>query len=151
MNTERENILNALNTWTRQRPGLEYRNYVTSHSADSAGLAAYRAELRGITRDLHDFRVLSQAVALSGITAEQLREGFRAYSGRLTWDGSTLDYITGQYWPTEYRKAACAVLASALWDYHRDDIPAETENKGDAIRAKFHRMFGRSIAKRCFN
>lgn len=31
-----------------------------------------------------------------------------------------LEYCAGQYWPTEYRAAACAVLASALWSYKRD-------------------------------
>lgn len=29
-------------------------------------------------------------------------------------------YCTGQYFPTEYRRAVCAVLASALWDYVRE-------------------------------
>jgi len=47
--------------------------------------------------------------------------------------------------------AACAVLASALWDYYRADLPPETENKGDKLRAKFRRMFGDSIASRWFN
>lgn len=38
---------------------------------------------------------------------------------------ATLDYCTGQYWPTEYRKAACAVLASAVWSWMRDEcMPA---------------------------
>ncbi len=32
----------------------------------------------------------------------------------------TIEYTTGQYMPTEYRKAVCAVLASALWEYTRD-------------------------------
>lgn len=51
----------------------------------------------------------------------------------------------------EYRAAACAVLASALWDYYRANIPPETEKKGDKLRAKFRRMFGDSIASRWFN
>lgn len=32
-----------------------------------------------------------------------------------------LDYCTGQYWPTEYRRAVCAVLRTALWDRWRAD------------------------------
>lgn len=161
MNAERETILNALDHWTRQRPGLEFCNY--------GDVPAYRSELRSITRDLHDFRVLARAVELSGITAEQLREGFRAYSGRLTWDGSKLDYCTGQYWPTEYRKAACAVLAAALWDYHREHCmpaaivqngeknyphcngSANTISGGEWLRTNFRRLFGRGIAGRWFN
>ena len=78
----------------------------------------------------------------------------RAFSGRLSIvenDGKvTIDYCTGQYWPTEYRAVVCAVLASALWEYHLPDIQ-NTDNKGDAIRAKFRRMFGRGIQSRWFN
>lgn len=37
-----------------------------------------------------------------------------------------LEYTTGQYWPTEYRKAACAVLASALWAGAAASMPAES-------------------------
>lgn len=40
-------------------------------------------------------------------------------------DVATVDYCTGQYFPTEYRRAVCAVLASALWDYTRENaMPA---------------------------
>ena len=41
-----------------------------------------------------------------------------------TYPRSELDYCTGQYWPTEYRAAACVVLASALWAYWRADAVA---------------------------
>lgn len=30
-----------------------------------------------------------------------------------------IDYCTGQYWPTEYRRAVCSVAASTLWDWVR--------------------------------
>ncbi len=62
-----------------------------------------------------------------------------------------VDYCTGQYFPIEYRRAACAVLAAALWDYYRADIPPETEKRGDKLRAKFKRMFGTRIQKRWFD
>ena len=116
MTDERDTILAALDRWTRQRPGLEFGNYGDAHS--------YRAELRSITRDLTEFRALLRAVrATPGIDAARLRNAFRAYAGRLSWDGERLSYCTGQYWPTEYRRAACAVLAAALWDYTRDNMP----------------------------
>lgn len=145
----KDTILSALRAWIAQRPGLEFGNY--------GDVSSYRAELRGITRDRHDAETLLRAVELArGLTADDLRAAFpRAYSGRLSWSedgkgGGKLDYCCGQYWPTEYRKAVCAVLSSALWDYYRGDFK-DTERPGDALRAKFRRLFGRSLASRWFN
>lgn len=119
MHPSKATICAMLYTWIQQRPGLEFGNY--------GDLSAYRSELRRITRQLHDARQLLRAVELSGISAEMLAESFRAFSGRLRLREDTrkpgrwiLDYCTGQYWPTEYRAAACAVLASALWSYKRE-------------------------------
>lgn len=115
-------ILHALRAWIHQRPGLDYRNY--------GDPASYRAELRGITKDLRHARELLRAVEHSDITGAALLEEFpRAYSGRLSCtiepDGrARLDYCIGQYWPTEYREAAAAVAASALWEYARQNMPA---------------------------
>jgi hypothetical protein len=112
--TERAAILTALDAFIRQRPGLDYRNY---------DRASYAAEVRSIGRDLQDARALLRAVELRpSITAAVLRDALSP--GRLSWDGKRLDYTTGQYWPTEYRRAAAAVLASALWSYWRDCVPA---------------------------
>lgn len=141
----KETILSGLRAWIDQRPGLEYVNY--------GDPVSYRAELRGITRDKRDAQTLLAAVELSPVTVDQLKEGFRAYSGRLTWEddgkgGGRLSYCTGQYWPTEYRKAACAVLAAALWDEARESLPKDTPQPGNVMRARFQHLFGRSIQKR---
>lgn len=144
--TEKERITGAIRAFIRQRPGLEPGNYGDRYS--------YRQEARSITRDLKQAEKLLKQVELSSITADELRAGFRAYSGRLSWDGSRLDYCTGQYFPTEFRAAACAVCAAALWDYHREDYAAtaaDGESAGDAIRRNFRRRFGRTIAERWFN
>jgi hypothetical protein len=131
--SERRAMLAALDTWIRQRPGLEWGNYGGDGSA-------YRAELRDIARDRRDALALLRAVETCGrIDAAMLREAFRAFSGRLSLvdksahynDGSTyykfgLSYVTGQYWPTEYRKAAAAVLAAAWWDGLRETMPPES-------------------------
>jgi hypothetical protein len=139
-NMSKQAIIEALDGWIKQRPGLEYGNY--------GDPVSYRAEMRGITRDLHHARTLLRHVELSGITGAQLDEAFkRAFAGRLLWDGRALDYCTGQYWPTEYRRAACAVLASALWTYWRDDCGYT----GAALRVHAARVFGRGIASRWFN
>lgn len=119
-------ILAALDKFVTQRSGMDFGNY--------GDVASYRSEARSITRDLHDYRELRNAVGWrDSVTADMLLEATRAFSGRLTLkdisarydDGSVyclfgVEYCTGQYFPTEYRKAACAVLASALWDWTRE-------------------------------
>jgi hypothetical protein len=54
----------------------------------------------------------------------------------------SIGYCTGQYFPTEYRRAVCAVLASALWEYTRGKaMPAPsftvecTDDDGKRTRA----------------
>jgi hypothetical protein len=166
MTLTRDKIIEALDAFVRQRPGLEFSNY--------GDVSAYRSEMRSITKDLHHYRALRCQVELSGITAEQLLAAFRAYSGRLsiteTSDGKVqLDYCTGQYFPTEYRRAACAVMAAALWDYKRSECMPKPEliraegngplcevypggiSGGDWLRRAFKRDFGRAIANRWFN
>lgn len=170
--TKREQILAALRAHIESRPGIEPGNY--------ASWRDYRSESRAVTRDLHTARrLLGEVGRHESIGEAELRAAFRAFSGRLTLtdrpDGSVaIDYCTGQYYPTEYRKAACAVLASALWDWMRDHcMPApqdqtvyagrsapaplapkvtyDGKSAGDWLRSAFRREFGRSIADRYFN
>jgi len=137
----RDHILGELAAFAAKRPRLEYGNYNDR--------ASYRAEVRGITKDLHQARALLTAVRLSGVSGSQLATAFRgAFSGRLSWDGQRLEYCTGQYYQTEYRRAVCAVLASALWSYFREDCHCDT---GDKIRAAARRDLPRAIASRWFN
>jgi hypothetical protein len=110
-------ILDALEKFIKSRPGLDPANYGTHWSA-------YRSELRSIANDRkRALKVLDEARALNPHKPELLIDAFRAFSGRLTWNpkiepcdwcptGSPahLDYCTGQYYPTEYRKAAASVL-----------------------------------------
>lgn len=134
-------IIAALDRWIRQRPGLQFGNY--------GNVSAYRSEMRSITKDRHEAETLLRYVERSQITGEQLAGAFRhGFSGRLSWDGAKLDYTTGQYWPTEYRRAVCAVLASAIWDYWRDGM--EGDNIGDRLRKSARREFGRAIGSRWF-
>jgi hypothetical protein len=136
--TEREAILAALYRWIKQRPGLDFANY--------GDLSSYRAEMRKITRQRHDAERLLAVAAMSNLSAEQLRESLSS-SDRLTWNGSELTYTTGQYWPVEYRAAACRALASALWTYWRDGMTEPTREK---ILHNARLDLGRSITKRWF-
>lgn len=167
-------LLSALREFIAKRPGLEFANYGDAQS--------YNAEARSILKDLHHARALLRYVEMRpSITAESIIEASkRAFSSRLTITPSTdgesfeLDYCVGQYWPTEYRRAVCAVLSSAIWDWLRSNMPAadglikvnigsgafrreiEVENHGgmsagDWIRKAARRELGRPLAARWFN
>lgn len=142
-------ILQALDAFIRQRPGLDFGNY--------GDVTSYRAEVRGIGKDLQDARTLLQAVTWrDSITAEAIIDASKhAFSGRLTieaqGDSIRVDYCTGQYWPTEYRKAVCAVLASALWAYWREQTRGPNQvNTAADIRRIATKELGRGIAARWF-
>lgn len=188
METRKQMILDALGAFVRQRSGIEWRNYY-SNWTDTEGVKAFRAEQRSIAKDLQQYRILKRSVELrDSITANDLVIAFRdAYSGRLTLSfreiatksgpagGAILNYCTGQYFPTEYRRAACAVMASALWVRKREDMPApigkanrngyecdtyafhgngkspDAMSAGDWLRASFRKEFGCGIASRWFS
>ena len=67
----------------------------------------------------------------------------------LTIDGDKvrIDYVTGQYWPTEYRRAVCALMSSVIWAWLRENCEYKT---GDDIRKAARRELGQSIANRWF-
>jgi len=167
-------MIAALRAFARQRPGLDFGNY-GDHKA-------YAAEMRSIGKDLKEAQILLRALEhASGLTHEDIATAANnAFSGRLelipVWIGDTaelshykIEYTTGQYWPTEYRRAVCAVCASALWNYRREDYVngykrtakvttdsygIESYNglsPGDIIRRAFVREFGRGIGNRWFN
>lgn len=157
------------------------------------GVAAYHSEARSIARDKRDAETLLQAVrGRESITADMIIEAAkRGFSGRLTITVTDvmsepeqiapgkileraplyvtghkigLDYCTGQYWPTEYRKAVAAVCAAALWAYMRDNMPQadgtadhdgdgayDGMSAGDWLRRNARREFGSKLQRRWFN
>lgn len=138
--TRNQNALSALLAFARQRPGLEPANY--------GDWRAYRQESREITRDLHQVESLALAVSQRSIGADALMRACRdSYSGRLSMTETEtgcfrINYCTGQYFPTEYRRAVCAVLSSALWDYWREC----GYKTGDDIRKEARRSLPRAVA-----
>lgn len=141
MDTRKKALIAALRAFIAQRPGIDPRNY-----GDYSG---YRSESRSVTQDRqHAETILAQVEWRDSLTADDIIEASKhAFSGRLTVKEPEpgkfrLDYCTGQYFPTEYRKAAAAVLASALWYYWR----AEGNSPSDRGRE----TFGRTIANRYF-
>ena len=121
-------ICDALAAFIRSRPGFDPCNY--------GDAASYRADQRTAARQKNDAETMLAAVRWrDSITGADLIEAARG--GRLTIEVNPagtvggimrpvvrIDYCTGQYYPTEYRAGVCRVLASALWNYARDNMPA---------------------------
>lgn len=114
-------VFEALEAWINQRPGLDPRDYGIE---TEGGRAAYRSEVRQIGKDrTRALKALDESRGLEP-RPDLLAD---AFSGRLEWIPANtpvphmgvtaqgkLNYTTGQYWPTEYRKAAAAVLESYI-------------------------------------
>lgn len=178
--TLKQAICDALATFIRSRPGFDPHNY--------GDAASYRADVRRAARQKRDAETMLAAVRWrDSITGADLIEAARG--GRLTIEllpaGETvrgvflpspvpdasprvrIDYCTGQYYPTEYRAGVCRVLASALWNHARDNMPPGTLHHnsetgetlqrydgmraGDYLRRKFRAEFGSALQRRWFD
>ena len=141
-------LLGLLYTFINKRPQLEFGNY--------GDRAAYRSEIRSITRQRADALKLLRAIELrESITAADI---IAAFNGRLTLGTNKgklcLDYCTGQYWPTEYRAAVARLASSLLWGYWRDASDYVNDgglNVAHSIRKTAKGELGRGIASRWFN
>ena len=137
-------IIAALRKWIAQRPALGFSNY--------GDMSSYRAEMRSIGRDLQHARAMVNYVAWhDSITAGMILSA-ADNGGRLTiatdGDKVRIDYVVGQYWPTEYRRAVCALMSSVIWAWLHENCNCET---GDDIRKDARRELGQSIARRWFS
>lgn len=142
-------MVNALRCFINQRSGIEFCNYQTGDW--KASQEAFLSDYRPMLKHGRHARTMLRAVELrDSITAENLLNASRAYSGRLQFvergDKVGMDYTTGQYFVTEYRKAACAVLAQCLWDFWAKDVKTAQE-----IRQQARAEFGRAIAQTWFH
>jgi hypothetical protein len=144
--TQTPETINAaalLYSFAHRRPGLDPRDY----GCGREGWLSYRRESAEISRDLNDFRELYSLAW--DILGDKLPELVAAYlmtsSGRLTLQDNKLHYITGQYFPTEYRPAASRCLVSLIWRKF-----AEQYETGDQIRKAIRRRVSRRIANNYF-
>jgi hypothetical protein len=143
----KEDILNSLQEFVNKRPGLEPANYAGRPDL-------YQKDYReGCLQPLQDFRKLVAAVEWrDSLSADDLRDSFSlSFGGRLRLrDNGSLEYTPGQYGAVEYRRAACAVLSRALWDYWAVDAPMG-QTPREYIEETAGRELGRGIASRWFN
>ena len=181
MDPKKQAILDALTKFMNQRAGMDPRDYGDwkAYRAESRSVTRdlhnARTLLRAVSwRDSIDgdaleaaFRAFSGRLTLlqyktgedcprthAGGSHKSTRCSICNATGKVTSNTVRLEYCTGQYFPTEYRKAVCAVLSSALWDNVRPDIPNEGrdgKSAGDLIRGYFRREFGRGLAAAYFN
>lgn len=134
-------IFDVLEKWIKLRPKLDKADYGCAPGHTRArgdwrnAWRAYNQELNGIRADGKRARLaLAEARSLTPAKPELLLDAFRAFSGRLQWkpypacdikrdngheESGYLEYCTGQYFPTEYRKAAAAVLESYIADWRQ--------------------------------
>lgn len=142
-------VISAMIRFINQRPGLEFANY--------GDVDAYRHDSSRVTRDKHlAHRLVNYVMQRDSITAADIIEASkRAYAGRLQIDQISQDgqefevnYCTGQYFPTEYRRAAACVLACAIWERLREDNPG---TDADHIRKAASRELGNTLAREFFN
>ena len=150
MKATKDNALTLLIQFANQRPGLDF--------ADYGDISAYRSESREITKDLHDFRELLSLANWRGIPnlSELVYLELCNKSGRLCInDAGDLEYTTGQYFPTEYRPAACRVLRNIIWRHYTNEMlpnePNQAYPTGDDIRRAVRRFLSRRAAKNYFN
>ena len=113
---EQPDGLRLLAAYAAQRPGLDFGDYCAGWN-DPEGRAAYFSESRSISADFQRVRVAVAMAYSAGVTDDDLIECSRGE--RLTLGSSggglTLDYTTGQYWPTEYRAAVARLLHRAAY------------------------------------
>lgn len=152
-------IFEVFRHFINQRPGLDPRNYF-SNWCDHNGRRAYQSEARSIQADGKRARAALSNALLFSFTPENaaaLNDATHAFSGRLqivfeTGKGIALDYCTGQYWPTEYRKAAAAVLERYIETIRpkvtpNGRIPSSIAELKDMNRAAGSHFFDRSTMK----
>lgn len=124
INIENNPAIVALCEFVSQRSGIEPGNYY-SDWRDKSGREAYQDEIKSIGQDLKRFRTALNVAGSEGVQdADVLAEAPHAFSGRLEWKYPPEElqkdrqqgqwyYCTGQYFPTEYRKAAATLIEYA--------------------------------------
>jgi hypothetical protein len=143
-------IFDALEKFINARPNLDPANYGLGRGQTPDRKQwfecrrVWQAEHRSITQDGTRARKALREARNYPENAAILAESFlRAFSGRLSWNGKELEYCTGQYYPTEYRKAAATVLEYYCHEVkpkfdppegviytHKDQIIGASERKG---------------------
>lgn len=144
------NTIDKLTAFVNQRPGLDLADYGDSKS--------YNKESREITNDRNQyFELLAFAYGRVGMPElnDQLTEMLSNTGDRLALNSKgQIEYTEGQYFPTEYRPAACRALVSLIWRSFRDEKDEQGNDvyqDGNEIRKAISRNLSRGVIKNYFN
>ena len=139
--------LHALGDFVVQRPNFDLCNY------DS--MSSYRSDYRPVLQARHDYFLLAHVVdTWLHNDADKFVAFLDNQNSRLQYTGKSWDYSVGQYFPTEYRVAACRLLANFLWQRFRDETREDGTKvyaDGHALRKAFKLKFGKRIQELYFN
>ena len=139
---DRTLYLDALAAFIAQRSGMYFHDYGHTQEARAAFMVDYRAMLQAG----RDARTMLRIARAYNASLDLPSAATRRLTFETREDGTVeVDYVTGQYFPTEYRAAACHVLARAWWAYWRG-----CGYDADRIRKAARDTFGRGIASRWF-
>jgi hypothetical protein len=131
-------VFEALRKFINQRPNLDAANYgchpeqlaYSSLNEREDARRSMQSELRSIQKAGTRARKALREALTYEYNFPMLGRAFKsAFSGRLSWNGSELEYCTGQYYPTEYRIAAAKVLEQ----YCHDVRPKFTPKPGQSF------------------
>lgn len=145
--------------FVNQRSGIVFRDYA-ENGRDIEGIKAFNSDYRQIINDRQDFySILNLAIRRLTETKlnEMLTEVLTTRDGRLTMNKETgkLNYCEGQYFPTEYRKAAARIVANMVWASYRDEIEHNTPNNvykdANQMRAAIKKHVSRRVMNNYFN
>jgi len=141
--------LKLLQKFAYQRSGIEGANY-----SDRKTLLS---EYREICKDLDDFKeLLNFALYRVYNLDEKVKNYLLNSSGRLSMnEKGNLVYITGQYFPTEYRPACSRLLADLIWkDYASEKMSFSNDpvyTDGHEIRKTIKKNISKRVFKNYFN
>lgn len=145
-----EQVWDALLQFINQRSGIDWRDYYSTWS-DTDGRRAFQSEYREILKEGRDARNLLH-LARCTVSTEILTEKIERDQGsRLSYnhEKQRFEYVTGQYFPTEYRAAACRLLASLLTTALTPDGDNWKEKRVKLLK-RLKDLLGRGIVKRWF-
>ena len=117
-------IFDAFERFIAQRSGIDARDYASSWR-DTDGIRALRADQRTIAKDGKRGRIALAQAKLLPFDAQAMADALKhSFSGRLEMHGvNELYYTAGQYFPTEYRKAAAVVLEAYIEAVRPKSVP----------------------------
>jgi hypothetical protein len=148
-----KNVIENLIKFVDQRPGINARDYFSGYY-DTSGRLSYNREVREVCKDRADFYALlevAERLIERDILNERVYNRLKNESGRLLIVNDKLTYHTGQYFPTEYRPAACRLLSSILWNHFAFTLrDSGKEISADSIRKYAKRYFSRRVFNNYF-